>query len=138
MPNSDMNDDIRLDFLEAAEILDTSPRGSAALLRLCIQKMCKQLGERGRNINDDIGSLVKKGLDARIQQALDVVRVIGNEAVHPGQIDWRDNNETARKLFDLVNLIADVMITQPRTIEALYQGLPETKRQDIERRDNLA
>jgi len=34
-----------------------------------------------------------------------------------------------------VNIIADAMITQPKTIESLYAGLPETKRQQIEQRD---
>lgn len=60
-PNADMDEDIRNDFLEAAAVLDTSPRGSAALLRLCVQKLCVQLGEKGRNVNDEIGALVRKG-----------------------------------------------------------------------------
>lgn len=57
-PNADLNDDIRLDFLEAVKLLAISPRGSAALLRLCIQKVCIQLGQPGKNINDDIAALV--------------------------------------------------------------------------------
>lgn len=134
-PNADMPEEIKLDFLEAARILSVSPRGSAALLRLCVQKLCKFLGQKGKNINDDIAALVKSGLDERIQKALDIVRVIGNEAVHPGQIDLRDNQEIAGKLFKLVNLVADVMISQPKAVDDLFQSLPEAKRSEILRRD---
>ena len=81
--NPDMTEDIRRDYDEASTILDLSPRGAAALIRLGIQKLCKELGQAGKNINDDIGALVKDGLDVRVQQALDAVRVIGNSAVHP-------------------------------------------------------
>jgi hypothetical protein len=137
-PNADMNDDIQRDFKEAASILKLSPRGAAALLRLCIQKLCKQLGEPGDNINTDIGSLVKKGLDVRVQRALDIVRVIGNETVHPGQIDLRDNRETATELFALVNIIADSMISQPKRIGELYGSLPPEKLKGIADRDKKA
>jgi hypothetical protein len=134
-PNSDMKDEIQGDFKEAVRILDASPRGAAALLRLCIQKLCAQLGESGKNINEDIGSLVRKGLDPRVQKALDIVRVIGNEAVHPGQIDLRDDRDIALELAALVNLIADVMITQPKKIDAMFDQLPDAQRKAIERRD---
>lgn len=133
--NPDLPSDVRLDFDEAGRILQLSPRGAAALLRLAIQKLCKELGGKGKNIDDDIATLVKNGLDARIQKALDIVRVIGNEAVHPGQIDLRDDVATAEELFALVNIIADAMISQPKHIEAMYARLPESKRDAIERRD---
>jgi hypothetical protein len=87
-PNEDMPSEVRLDFVEAASIVDQSPRGAAALLRLCLQKLTVHLGLKGKKLDDDIGTLVKNGLDGRIQKALDVVRVIGNQAVHPGQIDF--------------------------------------------------
>ena len=122
--------------MEAKAIVNKSPRGAAALLRLCIQKLCEQLGEKGKNINDDIANLVKIGLPVKIQQALDVVRVIGNNAVHPGQIDLRDDQDTAMKLFELINVIAEVMITQPKEVERLYQSLPQTAREAIQKRDN--
>ncbi len=135
IPNEDLSEEIRRDYEEARTILAKSPRGAAALLRLCIQKLCQELGEPGKNINDDIAHLVKNGLPAKIQQALDIVRVAGNNAVHPGQLDISDDAATAMQLFSLVNVIADVMISQPKHIETLYQGLPATAREAIEQRD---
>lgn len=63
------------------------------------------------------------------------MRVIGNDAVHPGQIDLRDDTKTAEKLFQLVNLIAEVMITQPKHVDELYESLPKTKKDQITKRD---
>ena len=134
-PNVDLRDDIKEDYLEAKSIINKSPRGAAALLRLCIQKLCEQLGEKGKNLNVAIANLVKKGLPVEIQQALDIVRVIGNNAIHPGQIDIKDDRDTAVKLFDLTNLIADVMVTQPKQVKKLYQSLPKSKLEAIQKRD---
>jgi hypothetical protein len=134
-PNPDIPEQIKSDFEEARQIANSSPRGAAALLRLVIQKLCVHLGEPGKDLNKDIGSLVKKGLPDRIQKALDVVRVIGNESVHPGQIDLNDNPATTSKLFELVNIIADKMITEPKEIDKLFDGLPDGKREAIQKRD---
>lgn len=128
--------DVRADYEEAWSIVALSPRGAAALLRLCIQKLCEHLGEKGK-LDDAIAALVKKGLDARVQKALDIVRVIGNESVHPGQMDLRDDPDTATELFRLINLIVEVMISQPKHIETMYSGLPESRRQAIEKRDKV-
>ncbi len=135
MPNPDLPEDIRRDFEEARNIVNRSPRGAAALLRLCIQKLCAHLGEPGKNINQDIAALVQKGLNPRIQKSLDIVRVVGNDAVHPGEIDLRDDPETAVHLARLVNFIADAMITQPKQIDTLYDSLPPGKKEQIEKRD---
>jgi len=70
-----------------------------------------------------------------IQQAFDAVRVIGNESVHPGQIDLRDNPDTAFQLFNLVNFIVQEMITKPHQIQEIYNKLPQGKLQQIEERD---
>ena len=134
--NPDMPDDIRRDYDEASAVLDQSPRGSAALIRLAIQKLCKELGQPGKNINDDIGALVKGGLDSRVQQALDAVRVIGNNAVHPGQIDLRDDRATAETLFKLLNLIVDKTISEPKHVAEVYAALPEGAVKAIEKRDS--
>ena len=133
--NQDLNKGIQNDYQEAASIINKSPRGSAALLRLAIQKLCMQLGEKGKDINTDIGNLVKKGLSVKVQQSLDALRVIGNEAVHPGQLDLKDDIETASSLFKLVNFIAEKMITEPKDIEAVYNKIPDSKKKQIQERD---
>ncbi len=135
-PNDDLSDEIKGDYMEARSILSRSPRGASALLRLGLQKLCKQLGEPGKDINTDIASLVKKGLRPSIQKALDIVRVTGNESVHPGVLDMKDNREVALKLFELVNLIAEVMVSEPKRVEDLYDKvIPEEKKKAIAGRD---
>lgn len=134
-PSEDLAEEIKRDFYEAASIVDRSPRGAAALLRLCIQKLCKQAGGSGRDINTDVGRFVENGLDSRIQQALDVVRVTGNQAVHPGEMDLRDDRAIAIQMFMLVNTIADALISQPRRIQQLFDNLPEGARRAIDKRD---
>jgi len=133
-PNPDMPADVKEDYEEAAGIYIQSSRGAAALLRLAIQKLCKHLGGTGENINKDIAAFVSSGLPKKIQQALDLVRVIGNNAVHPGQINT-DDPETTEKLFVLLNLIAEHMITMPKQVDEMYADIPEKTRKAIERRD---
>ena len=133
-PNSDLPPDVLRDYEEAGRIVSESPRGAAALLRLGIQKLCISLGGNGRSIDDDIASLVKKGLTPIVQKALDVVRVIGNEAVYPGSLALKDDRDTAIRLFGLVNIIAEQMISNPKHVQELYEKLPERKLEQIERR----
>lgn len=136
MANPDLPEDIKNDYNEAKDIVNISPRGAAALLRLAVQKLCIHLGEKGTNINDDIKSLVKKGLPETMQQALDSVRVIGNNAVHPGTIDLNDNIEIAYALFGFVNIICEMLISQPKKVKEYYEKhIPEGLRNAIEKRD---
>ena len=83
--SSDMPIDIANDFNEARSVLAFSPRSSAALLRLALEKLCTHLKLPGKNFNEQIGAMVKEGLSPKVQKALDIVRVIGNNAVHPGE-----------------------------------------------------
>lgn len=137
-PHPDLPDSVKADYEEAGSVLQKSPRATAALLRLCIQKLCIELGEDGKNINNDIASLVTKGLPIRVQQALDIVRVIGNEQVHPDELDVRDNPEIATELFHLVNFIVEDRISRPKAIEELYARLPQNKLEGIRQRDAAA
>jgi hypothetical protein len=131
----DMPEVVKADYQEARDIVNRSPRGAAALLRLSVQKLCMELGETSGSIDKDIKSLVNKGLPIGIQQALDVVRVVGNNAVHPGELKEEDIAEVAISLFELINAIVDERIARPKALEALYQRLPEGARQAIQKRD---
>lgn len=137
-PNSDMPATIAAHFEEARDIFDRSARGAAAMLRLCVQELCDHLGHKGKKIDDAIAAMVRDGLPPVIQQALDTVRVVGNEAVHPGKISFDDDREAAAQLFNLVNIIVERMISHPKQIDAIYATLPESKRAAIEKRDGKA
>lgn len=138
LPNSDLDDEIKADYLEAAHILGDSPRAAAALLRLSLQKLCVQLGEKGENINSDIKSLVAKGLNPLVQKSLDALRITGNNAVHPGEINLSEDPDRVLKLFGLINFIADKMITEPKEIESFYDNLPSGAIDAVEKRDQSA
>lgn len=135
-PSPDMPEDVAADFNEARAVLAYSPRSSAALLRLALEKLCTNLELPGKSLNEQIASLVKEGLSSKVQRALDIVRVIGNNAVHPGSIDLKDDKHTALILFELINVIVEQMITIPRMIDETYETLPQGALEQIEKRDS--
>lgn len=137
-PNEDMPSSVKSLFEEAGNIYTLSPRAACALLRLAIDRLCNELGENDRDINKNIGELVSKGLPLKIQQALDVVRVVGNKAVHPGTIAFDvDDEQTAIMLMNLINMIVEYMISQPKQINEMFNHLPDSVKKSISKRDSL-
>ena len=136
LPNDDLENWIKEDYLEAAKIVQDSPRWACALLRLALQKLMIQVWEKWKDINKDIWNLVKNWLSPTIQKALDTVRVIGNESIHPWILDLKDDFDTANKMFWLINIIASFLITQPKEIQSMYWSLPEDKLDGITQRDS--
>src|SRR5262249_736659 len=51
------------EYEEASQALEASPRGAAALLRLTIEKLCKELGVSGESLKDDIPISVRQHVD---------------------------------------------------------------------------
>lgn len=134
-PHPDMPASVGGEYQEARRIFAQSPRAAVALLRLAIQKLMPELGEKGENINSDIKSLVAKGLPTQVQQAFDYCRVVGNNAVHPGEINLADTPEMGQHLFNMINFIVEDRITRPKQVAELYAQLPEPARAAIEKRD---
>ena len=136
LPEDDMPEDVKTDYVEAARIFSKSPRGAAALLRLGLQKLCKHLGEDGSNINNDIRSLAAKNiLPPMVVKVADTVRITGNNAVHPGTMKDEDFDFVASKMFDLLNFIVKKGISEPKELDALYQLTPEGPRKSAEDKD---
>ncbi|PFE33923.1 hypothetical protein CN270_11420, partial [Priestia megaterium] len=84
LPNQDMPKDVKELYEEARKVGALSPIASTAMLRLALEKLLPQIGAEKGSIDSMIGQLVRKGLPKEVEKALDNLRVIGNEAVHPG------------------------------------------------------
>ena len=70
------------DFLEAAAVLPTSTKASAALSRRCLEAVLDDVGEaEGKNLFEKIASLEKK-VPSYIYRDLDTLRTLGNRGAH--------------------------------------------------------
>lgn len=122
---------------EAAAVYDISPRSSAALLRLGLEILLPYLGAEKAKINTMIQQLVEeRKAIGRVQKAMDALRVIGNDAVHPGVIDLegRDDKEVSLALFKITNYIVAETLGSDDMIEDLYSLLPGRVKEGIENR----
>ncbi|NVM29297.1 MAG: hypothetical protein HWN65_10700 [Candidatus Helarchaeota archaeon] len=72
----------------------------------------------------------------KYQKALDLLRVIGNNAVHPGVIDIKDDKDTAISLFNWLNMLVENLITEPKKIDEFYDKLPNSAKTAIKKRDS--
>ena len=135
-PSAKMPKKVAQVFEEARTVYNSSPRASAALLRLALQILLKDLGLPGKNINEDIKRLVKHELIRDTQQALDIIRIIGNNSVHPSEINLNEDAKTVLNVFELINFIVDQLITRPGMIREMYSKLPENDKKNIMDRDN--
>jgi len=135
-PNEELNKDIKKIYNEAAAIFKLSPRASSALLRLCLEELLIQIEIPGKTLNERIGNLIDKRVDVYIRKACDLVRVHGNDAIHPREINMKDDDKIARRLFWLINKIAIVEITEKKEIHKLFdETISESIKKSILKRD---
>lgn len=136
-PHELMPKEVKEIYDEAAAVYDISPRSSAALLRLGLEILLPHLGADKAKINTMIQQLVEeRKAIGRVQKAMDALRVIGNDAVHPGVIDLegRDNKEVSLALFKITNYIVAETLGSDEMIEDLYSLLPGRVKEGIETR----
>ena len=138
LPNEDMPSDVKKIYNEARNVQNFSPRATAALLRVALEKLTVHLGEKKGNLNTRIGNLKEKGLPTQVINALDIMRIHANESgSHSGKIDLEknDNEYIVKKLFVLVNFIVEKTITDSNSISAMMEELPQEKKKGIDNRD---
>jgi hypothetical protein len=114
-PLRDMPAAARADFEEARSVFDRSPQAAAALLRLSLRSLCRALSRSGESSEDGVQALERAGLPAAMVAELEQARAAGAHATPPGELDDRDDRDTALALFALINRIVDRLITEPKT-----------------------
>jgi hypothetical protein len=102
-----MPDLVQEDFEEAAAILNQSPRGATALMRVCIQKLVPLLKQDGKYLNNYISSLVRKALELEIQQAMEVLQILRNESGQPTSLQTQEDKEMALRFFDSLKAVLE-------------------------------
>jgi hypothetical protein len=106
--------DFSADYIEACNVLDISPKASAALSRRCLQHILRDCAKvTAPNLDQEIQQVIKASMvPSYIADSLDAVRNIGNFAAHPmkstasgeildvepGEAEW--NLDTVEQLFD--------------------------------------
>lgn len=133
--HKEMPESIKSLYDEALSIIDLSPKASSALLRLAIQNLMPLIGANIGKFDKDIAKLVSEGLPQEIQQALDFCRVIGNNAVHPNELNLDDTPEMAHAMFEMLNFIVEEKIAKPKRVKELFARLPTGALDAIEKRD---
>lgn len=138
LPHEALPEDLKQLHSEARAVLSDSPRAAAALLRLLMEKLLQDTTGKPGNLNTQIGLLVERRMfDEQLQQTADTIRVSGNNAVHPAQIqDQGDTEEVALNMFELVNFLVDDLIARPRKISQMFEAtVTGGAREAIARRD---
>jgi hypothetical protein len=105
--NAEDVEEVSEDFEEAAAVLNKSPRAAAALIRICIQNMMPLLKETGQNLDERVASLVRKGLEVEIQQAMEVLQVIRKNPGQENHVDLRDEPAIATRMFESLKEILE-------------------------------
>jgi hypothetical protein len=95
------------DFEDAAAILNQSPRGATALMRVCIQKLVPLLKQDGHYLNDYISSLVRKALELEIRQSMEVLQVLRNDPGQPSNLETQEDKEMALRFVDSLKAILE-------------------------------
>ncbi|EAK0823661.1 DUF4145 domain-containing protein [Campylobacter lari] len=129
-PEENMPENVKEIYEEASLVLGDSPRASCALLRLALQELMKYLKEniqiynglKNRNISEDIKEIINIGnfyqeQKEMLEEAMNSIRLVGNKASHPSELDINDNSEIANILFEMINFIVGEIITKPKERE---------------------
>lgn len=125
-PNEDMPTKAKEFFNEAQSIIGRSPRAATALLRLALEEIVNELNGTGKNLNEKIQSL---SLPQDLLTLFEACRLYGNQAAHPGIIDFSEENSSdiAYNLSNFINVIVSLKISPYIQAKALIKELQNKK-----------
>jgi hypothetical protein len=141
----DMPSDAAELYEEARAVLPTSRRAAAALARATLERLLR--GLESADSKQRLDGLVA-GLSGKVGEPLwkllTALRVIGNDTLHVGDTEIvtlfleGDAAEVAEPFFGAINAVVEELITQPRKAAELYALIPQSKREDAERKATAA
>lgn len=109
---------IKNDYCEAAEVLQISPKASAALSRRCLQTVLTEAGgAKSKDLSSQIDEVIPS-LPTHLAESIDAIRVAGNFAAHPikskssGEIVEVESGEAESNL-DVLDGLFDFYYVQP-------------------------
>lgn len=141
--HDDMPPQVRELYEEAAAVAVVSPRAGAAFARVTVERLIKHLDPdalRSAMLEQRIARIKRQGISTSLGRMLDVVRVVGNGAVHvkdePNDLvvlvlDDEQGPEFVNLLLQVTNDLVDELITKSRIVEELWEKIPEVIRARI-------
>lgn len=126
-PSAYLPDDVLEAYDEAQTVIGISPRCACAMLRLALDRLAIHLGAAE---NQSLSSKIKSlPIPERYGPLAEACRVVGNDAVHEGALDYRsdDSYELARSLSLFVNLLADMLIGTPAKASEIIENANAAK-----------
>ena len=106
---------------EAASISNLSLRSSLLLGRIIIDRLLKEKAKEG-TINEMANQLLhESAISLNTHAKITAIRLLGNDINHNDVIDITTISPIA--IFDLINQIADDLITRPKEFESLQESI---------------
>lgn len=121
-PHEDMPESTRGLYMEAASIVDKSPRASMAILRLAVEDLVNNNfdGDSKKSLYDNIQAIIdSRRYPAQINESLETIRIYGNIAAHSTEFSFDKPKDYYEVIFELLNVMIDSTITQEKNFAAL-------------------
>lgn len=142
LAHDEMPDEARELFDEAREVIAISRRAGAALARASLERLLKKLdpevekGDLAKRIE-----LILPRVSSSLGKLLTVIRHAGNKSLHVE--DYPDEltilvldpgeEEIVDYIFTAINNLVDELITRPRKADELYEKVPQSVRDRVDK-----
>ena len=116
-PSDHMPESVKIPFTEAQRITFISPSAAAGLLRLSLERLCKEEGLTGKLVE----MISELSVPPHVVQAAHAIRLVGNDAVHEGFIHYDEEAtpELVIKMSELLNSIVDYTIGSKNVVASI-------------------